>query len=295
MLRILLLLSGVFFCSTSVIIIRSSELPPALVAAYRLLFASILLSPVFFLAWRKHRKTFAATQLKRCLIPAGLLAVHFISWAWGARLTYVANATLIINLTPMVMPFLAHFLIREQVTRREILGTLIALSGVIVLSYGAFRIDPSYLKGNIVCFASMTTFAAYLAYGRINKDFPSIWLYMVPIYAMAALLCFAFSAASLDSLSIVSWREVALMLGMAVLPTTLGHVALNRSLRYFAAQTLAVVNLHQFVFAGILGWIIFSDVPPGSFFLAAALCVSGAVVVVREAARVAAERRRGKP
>lgn len=291
MLRFLLLLSGVFFCSTSVILILSSQLPPSLLAAYRLFFAAILLFPPFFLAWRKHREAFPLANLRRCIIPAILLAVHFISWTLGARLTYIANATLIINLTPAVMPFLAHFLIKEPVSRREILGTCVSLSGVVILSANAFSIDPQFLWGNVVCFASMTTFAAYLAYGRINKDFPSIWLYMVPIYALASLICFAYSAATLPSLMLPNWQEAGWMLSMALLPTILGHVALNHSLRHFDAQTLAVVNLHQFVFAGIMGWLIFDDIPPILFFISAVICITGAIMVVREAARIRRARR----
>ncbi|MDQ8183221.1 DMT family transporter [Pelagicoccus sp. SDUM812005] len=286
MLRFLLLLSGVFFCSTSVILIRSSSLPPALVGTYRLLFASILLLPIFLKSWSTHRAAVQPRLFLRCVIPAALLAIHLMSWAMGARMTYIANATLIINLTPAVMPLLAFFLIKEKVTRREILGTLVALSGVGILSANAFSINPDYLWGNIVCFASMITFAAYLAFGRINKDFPSIWLYMVPIYMIATVFCLLFSLATLDSVSLGSWEEAGWMLAMAILPTILGHVTLNNSLRYFTAQTFAVVNLHQFVSAGIMGWLIFGDTPPTTFYFAAALCVSGAIIVIHEAAKI---------
>ncbi len=286
MLRFLLLLSGVFFCSTSVIIIRSSSLPPALVGSYRLLFASILLLPIFLKSWQSHREQVDWRLFRRCLIPAALLAIHLMSWAMGARMTYIANATLIINLTPAVMPLLAFFVIREKVTRREILGTLVALTGVGILSANAFSINPEYLWGNVVCFASMIAFAAYLAFGRINKDFPSIWLYMVPIYIIATVFCFLYSLITLDSVWIGSWEEAGWMLAMAILPTIFGHVTLNSSLRYFTAQTFAVVNLHQFVSAGIMGWLIFSDAPPLTFYFAAALCVSGAVIVIHEAAKI---------
>ncbi|MDQ8196884.1 DMT family transporter [Pelagicoccus enzymogenes] len=294
MLRFLLLLSGVFFCSTSVILIRSSSLPPALVGSYRLLFASLLLLPIFLKSWHTHRERVQLRMFRRCLIPAALLSVHLISWALGARMTYIANATLIINLTPAVMPFLAFFLIKEKVTRREILGTLVALAGVAALSANAFSINPDYLLGNFVCFGSMITFAAYLAFGRINKDFPSIWLYMVPIYVVATALSFLFSLLTLDSISLGSWEEAGWMLAMAILPTILGHVTLNNSLRYFTAQTFAVVNLHQFVSAGILGWLIFSDTPPLTFYFAATLCVSGAVIVIHEAAKIRRAARKAK-
>jgi len=286
MLRFLLLLSGVVFCSTSIIFIRSSGLEPSLLATYRLAFAVALLSPLFYLNWRKHRATVKPRVFLRCIPPALLLAVHFISWTWGARMTYIANATLIINLTPAVMPFLAYFLIREHVTRREILGTFVAMIGVVVMAWNAFSIDPQYLWGNVVCFGSMITFAAYLAFARINRDFPSIWLYMVPINAIASACCLLYSFFTLDSVGLGSWEEAGWMLAMAVFPTILGHVTLNRSLRYFTAQTFAVVNLHQFVSAGILGWLVFSDVPPKTFFFAAALCISGAVIVIREVARI---------
>lgn len=292
MLRFLVLLSGVFFCSTSVILIRSSNLPPALVGSYRLLFAAVLLLPLFISSWRKHSETVNPRLFLRCIFPAILLAIHLISWAAGARMTYIANATLIINLTPAVMPLLAFFLIKEKVTRREILGTFVALGGVAILSANAFSINPDFLWGNMVCFGSMITFAAYLAFGRINKDFPSIWLYMVPIYMIAAALCFLFSILTLDSISIGSWEEAGWMLAMAILPTILGHVTLNNSLRYFTAQTFAVVNLHQFVSAGLMGWLIFNDTPPLTFYFAAALCVSGAIIVIHEAAKIRRAARR---
>ncbi|MBC2604505.1 DMT family transporter [Pelagicoccus albus] len=294
MVNFLILLSGVFFCSTSVILIKSSELPPALLAAYRLLFAVIILSPLFLRAWKRHESRVGLSQLKRCLMPGILLGLHFISWAAGARLTYSANATLIINLTPAVMPFLAFFLVKEKVTKKEVFGTLISLSGVVLLSLNAFSIDPDFLWGNLVCFGSMTLFAAYLAYGRLNKDFPSIWLYMIPVYAVGSAVCFLYSAATLPSLSIMNWREVGLMLAMAILPTTLGHVTLNRSLRHFAAQTLAVVNLHQFVFAGVMGWLAFADIPPVSFYPAAILCIAGAMVVIAETSKLSRRARKAK-
>lgn len=264
---------------------RLSELPSSLLALYRLLFAIILLSPIFLIKWRQYRSAIAARHLLRCIIPGLLLAVHFMSWAWGARMTFVANATLIINLTPVVMPFLVHFLIRESVTRREAMGTAVALCGVLLLSLDTFRLDVRYFWGNVICFASMFTFAAYLAFGRVNRRFPSIWLYMIPVYSVAAVVCLISSLVFLDSIALRSWEEAGWMMAMAVLPTILGHITLNKSLQFFAAQTLAVVNLHQFVFAGLMAWALFRESPPAVYYLAVTLCITGAVIVVREAAR----------
>jgi len=281
----LILILGVFFCSTSVILMRLSELPPAQLSAYRLLFATVILLPLFLKDWRAHSGKFKASMLKRCLLPAALLSIHLVSWTQGSRMTYIANASLIINLTPALMPFLAHFLIKERVKGREIAGTLVALSGVCLLSVNAFSIDAQYLWGNLICFASMCSFALYLAFARLNKDFPTIWLYMVPLYAIAGAMTLGYAAVSLPTILLPSWEEAGWMLCMALFPTILGHVTLNRSLRYIPAQSFSVVNLHQFVFAGIMGWLIFADLPPLAFYPSAALCIAGAALVIQESVR----------
>ena len=57
-----------------------------------------------------------------------MLAAHFITWAYGARMTLTAQASLIVNLAPVAIPFFLHWLLRERINCREILGTGLALS-----------------------------------------------------------------------------------------------------------------------------------------------------------------------
>jgi drug/metabolite transporter (DMT)-like permease len=40
-----------------------------------------------------------------------------------------------------------------------------------------------------MCLVSMLLFALYLALGRRNRDFPSVWLYVIPVYGQAAAVC----------------------------------------------------------------------------------------------------------
>ncbi|MFH1497513.1 MAG: DMT family transporter, partial [Verrucomicrobiota bacterium] len=186
---LLLLLLGVFGCSTAAIMIKASTTHPVLLSAARLLLSTLLLSPLFFRALAKHRGTLTRRQLRDTTLPAVLLAAHFISWTYGARMTLTAQASLIVNLAPVALPFILHALIGETVTRREIIGTIIAISGITALSARDAFSGGGDLPGNIVCFGSMLFFAWYLALGRRNRDIPSIWLYVVPVYLQAGLLC----------------------------------------------------------------------------------------------------------
>lgn len=276
-----LLATGVFACSTAVILIKASTVHPAVLSAWRLLIAAAILAPFFFYARRRERERFDWRSLRPSILPAALLALHFISWTAGARLTMAANATLIVNMVPLVMPFLLFFLLREGVNRVELAGTAVALAGVAVLVWGDYRLEPENLAGDLVCFVSMVLFALYLAYGRLNRGISSLWLYVVPLYAIAGIVCLVLSLPFANPFKLLPPREVLLLLGLGAIPTVLGHSLLNFSLKHIGGQAVSVCNLGQFLFAGTLAWWIFREAPHLPFYPAALLVVAGAILVVR--------------
>lgn len=259
-----------------------------LVGTYRLLLAALFLSPVFYRDWKRHRGEIKASDLLRLIIPAFFLAAHFASWALGARLTLVANASLIINLAPIAMPVFAFALVRERITRIEIFGTLVAIGGVVLLSWHDFSVGGENMKGNLVCFLSMLAFTAYLAFGLRGAKLPTVWLYVVPLYAIAGAMSFAVSFFTLDSVAVVEPVEMGRILALAIVPTILGHTILNQSLKRLKGQVVSVVNLHQFVFATITAFFVYGEVPSWSFVVAAMMCSFGAFIVVRESEKVKA-------
>ncbi len=292
MARYFMLLLGVFACSTSVLMIKASALHPAVLSAYRLLLAAVLLSPLFWRARHRHREQYTARHLWRSAVPGLVLGLHFISWAWGAQTTGAANASLIVNMVPVVMPLLVFVTAREVVTGREISGTLVALLGVFLLAASDFLISPKSLRGDLVCFVSMLLFSLYLVLGRRNRDFPDIWLYLVPLYAIAGLFCLLVSAFVVSPLTVYAPREYALGLGLAVVPTVIGHSCLNDAMKHLRGQIVGIFNLTQFIFAGLLAYMLFREAPQASFYIAGALVMGGAWIVISTTAKPDGEKKR---
>lgn len=252
-----------------------------LLATYRMLAAALILSPLFFRARKKHRGAFGAKELKRCLLPGILLAVHFITWIMGARLTWAANSSLIVNVIPVAMPFLLFFAIGERITRGEVLGTLIAICGVAVLAFESYQVDSELFIGDLICAGSMFLFAIYLMLGRKNKDFANLWLYVVPVYAIGGITCLllALLFANTDGeVPGIQWVYVA---GLTIVPTIFGHSLLNWGMKHLRGQLVAIVNLAQFIFAGIMGAVFLKEIPGSMFVLAAGLVVAGAIIAIR--------------
>jgi drug/metabolite transporter (DMT)-like permease len=279
-LRYMLLFLGVLACSTSAIFIRSSATDPFVLTALRLVIAFILLSPILFAQLRRHAGAFTGEHLRRTHAPAAVLALHLILWTLGARMTAVAQATLIVNLVPIALPFFLLWLARERINRTEVAGTVLAIAGLLVLSVKDALRGGGNLAGDAVCFASMLMFGLYLALGRRNRDFPSIWLYVIPVYGQAALLCVLVALPRMRTFEVGSAREWALMAGLGAIPTVCGHSLLNAAMRRIRGQIVSLCNVSQFVFAGIMGYLLFGEVPRGLFYVASAIVVAGVAVVV---------------
>ncbi len=269
--NIALLLLGVFASSTSFVFIRESTEAPVMLAAYRVLLTSILLSPLFI---RDVVKTYSGTLLhliKLAFLPGIILGMHFILWVIGARMTPGANATLIVSLVPLVMPVFMWMMYQEKVSRREIMATAIALLGMVLLSAGDFSVSTEYLLGDLVCFLSMILFGLYLAFARGSSRLPSIWLYLVPLYFIAGVFCFIVALFYSSPIHAYSSYELINIFALAVIPTIIGHSLLNYSMQNFRGQTVSLVNMGQFIFAGIIAYYLYIEVPTLEFWLASLL------------------------
>lgn len=281
-LRVLLLLVGVFACATAVIMIkaRPESMHPILLASYRLFVAAIVLTPVMVRDYLRHRERFAVGDLKATLLPGVLLGLHFVTWIIGAKDPPAANVSLIVNTVPIVMPFFLFFLVRERLNKAELLATLLVMAGLAVLAAKDFDLSGRFFVGDAICFVSMLLYAFYLALGRKNRQFATVWLYLVPLYYAAGVFCFVGALFFTNPIRPYSVHEVLLALGLGIIPTVVGHSTLNHSMRHIRGQVVSIVNLNQFVFAGVMGYLFYGEVPSWALYVAAACLVVGVLIVM---------------
>jgi drug/metabolite transporter (DMT)-like permease len=282
-LRYLLLFLGVFACSTSAVLIRMSATNPFVLTAARLAIAVVLLAPVLLFELRRHKGAFTGGHLRRTRLPAVVLAAHMLTWTLGARMTAVAQSSLIVNLVPVALPFFLLWVARERINRAEVAGTALTIVGLLVLSVKDAMAGGGGLAGDAMCLLSMLLFALYLALGRHNRDFPSVWLYVIPVYAQAALICLVVCLPWIRTLAGESASEWAILVALAAIPTVCGHSLLNLSMRRIRGQVVSLCNTSQFIFAGVMGFLLFGELPPAVFYVASAIVVAGVVIVVRAA------------
>jgi len=261
------------------------KLPPVYLASYRCLGAALILSPFFLRGLARNPGGFTRRHLLRCLLPGLLLGIHFVTWIIGADGPPAANSSLIVNMVPLVMPFVLFAIMRERPTRGELAGSALAIAGVIVMTASDFSFSPEHFRGDVLCLVSMCFFCVYLVLARRNRDFATVWLYLVPVYATAGIVCLAGGIAWGEPLLACPPGDLAIAAGLALVPTVIGHSTLNWSMRHLGAQAVGVANLGQVLFASTMAYFILNETPRGTTGLAAALIAGGIVVALRSAAR----------
>jgi drug/metabolite transporter (DMT)-like permease len=291
--RFLLMIAGVILGATAVIMIKASTEHPFLVSSYRLLIAALVLFPFYLRDLRNFNGEYGWRQIAWAVPPAVGLAVHFMSWVIGVRMTQVANASLIVNLTPVAMPFFVWIFFKEKINRNEVLGTVFTLAGLLVLSGSNFRLDKAGFLGDLICFGSMLAYALYLALGRKNGGRLSLWLYMVPLYFIAGLICLGCALFVINPIKAYTLPNVLYILGLGIIPTVFGHTIVNYSLKFFRGQVVSVTNLAQPLFSGVMGFIFFGEKPRPVMYLAAGLIFIG-ILIVLNGSRLHAMRSRAK-
>ncbi len=277
---LLVLLIGIIASGISFVFIRESVESSIMLSAWRSLLASLFLLPLYIRARRLYGDTSWLKVLSRSLLPGILLSIHFIAWNAGARLTSGANATLIVNLTPIVMPFLMFIQFRERIQRLELFATLLAMAGIVLLAYSDFSLSREHILGDLFCFASMLLFALYLTSARKHQQLASIWLYVVPMYAVAGVCSLLLASISEPIAPTMDTKNILMILSLAGISTVIGHTALNFSMQHLRGQTVTLLNLLQFVVAGVAAYFLYQELPSTLFYPASLLVLSGLILVV---------------
>jgi len=292
--NLVILVIGVFACATAPIMINMTRTPPVLMAALRMLVAAIILTPLFIRDLARGGEKFTRRDFARILLPGAMLAVHFITWIAGARMTRPTNCSLIVNMVPIAMPFFLFFMLGERITRPEVIGTALAIGGVALLTMAELEVSATHFQGDMLCRLSMLFLTYYLALGRKHRHAGSIWVYLVPLYAVGSAICLATAAltAAVPAIAAVmppqevTWEtftgyEPLLILALGAIPTVVGHSTLNYCMRHMRGQVVSILSLFQFVFVAVMAYLLWDKVPIHALYPACALLIAGAVIVLR--------------
>ena len=130
----LILMVGVLGVSASAILVRFSQAPSGVTAAYRLGWTVLLLLPVVLLRCRAELRRVTARDLVLCGASGVLLALHFLTWFESLKRTSVASSTVLVS-TEVIFTALGFALfLHGKIPRLGVWAILLAFGGSALLA-----------------------------------------------------------------------------------------------------------------------------------------------------------------
>lgn len=256
------LLFGACIIGCGPIFIRLAEAGPAAVGFWRLFLALPLLLPLAMAEQRAEgsgRGLLSAPQA--AWLAGALFAADLGFWHYGIRYTSVANATVLSNLTPVLVALAAWLLFKERPSRRLVLGLTLAVGGAVTMALarrGPLPPGANPPLGDLLSASTAIWYAGYfLAVRRARETVGAAKVMLVSGFAAMPLLLIGAWALGEPILpaTLIGW---AACVGLALMHVG-GQGSIAWSLGRLPASLAAVVVLIQPVVAAILGWIVFGE------------------------------------
>lgn len=275
------LIVGAMVIGLAPILVRLADAGPAAVGVWRLIFALPLLA---ILGARNTGKATFAPPSRAMVIAGAMFALDLGFWHYGLAYTSVANATVLTNLTPVVVTAFAWIFLKQPPRRLFLAAVALAVAGAWTMA-AAKGGSPGKapLLGDALSLATALWYALYmLSIGVARRTAGAtrimFWSSLVglPLLLVAAVAL----GEPLVPRHPGGWLA---LVGLGVVHVA-GQGAIAWALGRLPTAIASVVVLVQPVVAALLGWLLFAEAMGPWQALGAAIALAG-IVLAQWAAR----------
>jgi drug/metabolite transporter (DMT)-like permease len=277
------LLFGAVVIGLAPILARLTETGPAMAGFWRLLLALPLLALI------ARRGGEGLGRPSRLVVLAGVMfALDIGFWHYGLAYTSVAKATVLTNLTPVVVTLFAWIFLRQRPRALFVAAVALAVAGAATLALdkgGTPGRNPAL--GDALSLATALWYALYfLAVGEARKRDGATRVMFWSTLTGVPLLLAAGLALGEDLISegAAGWAACA---GLGLVHVA-GQGSIAWALGRLPTATASVVVLIQPVIAALLGWMLFAETLGPWQAVGAAVALTG-VLLAQHASRKAAQ------
>lgn len=274
---------GVLAVSTSAVFIRLADG----VSAFEIAFWRLVVATSVLLPFTRSSRAWGVVRdvgWMRLALYGGTLAVHFVAYNAALRFAPVAHVLPLLYTSTIMLAALSALTLGEPLRRAQLVGIILVLLGVIVLAGFEPQFNARIALGDSLALVSAAAYAAYSLVGRRERTRLPLFVYAVAVYGFAALwvLPFALVAAiqSGAGLARYDWNVVIALLGLGLIPNTLGHTLYNASVRRLNAAVANVIYTQEITGAIILAWLILGEIPSTNAIAGAGVMLLGILLVL---------------
>ncbi len=232
-----------------------------------------VLAMLLWLAPTMGTRMLHTRQLRMQLLRGALLIGSSLCFMTALKFIPLADATALNYLTPTLVIVLGIAVLRERLTGPRMAFVIAGLAGMLMIVQPGASL---FNFASLLALASAFFYAIYQVTTRmLAGEDPRVTLfYPALVGALLMTLVWPWFGSRID----VAWRDVALMATIGVLGT-IGHFLFILAFQRAPASALTPFTYIHLVFATLIGWLVFSDLPDALTFAGMALIAGSGLLL----------------
>ena len=261
------------------------RVPPWTLNTGRFAVSALILLP--WLLYRREPPPPRRTWLPLVLMSlTGVFAFNAVLYI-GLRYTSAINATLVNATTPVTTTLIAHFLIREEITRRRVVGIALSFIGIgWIVGRGSLAalLALNFNLGDVIVFFATSLWGFYMVMAKpmMRHMSPPALTAVTTILGALFLLPAAALELSAAPADFARPEVIAAILYLGIFPSFLSFTLWNRSIRTFGPSRASLAYNTLPLFAVILAGIFLGESLKLYQIVGGAIIIAGVVIGTRD-------------
>ncbi|WP_460269708.1 DMT family transporter [Bacillus sp. NEAU-Y102] len=261
-------------------------IPPLTLVWLRFIIAFVVLYFILKIAEKKQKKK-ATIRKKDWLLFAWIGFIgYFISITCqfiGTKLSDAHTGSLVTSATPAFMVIFAALILKEKLTARRLLSTVIATIGVIIVIGWDIEIG-SYFIGTIILVGAAITWALLSIYVKIASiQFSSLvittYAIFFSLFFITPFMIWELQAASIGT---VNTYVILGVLYLGIVSTAGAFFLWNKGLELLDASIGSLFFFFQPIVGSLLGWLLLNETLNSNFFIGGILIICSVLITTFE-------------
>ncbi|WP_318582340.1 DMT family transporter [Bacillus paranthracis] len=261
-------------------------IPPLTLVWLRFIIAFVVLYMILKITEKKQKKT-VTIRKKDWLLFAWIGFIgYFISITCqfiGTKLSDAHTGSLVTSATPAFMVIFAAIILKEKLTARRMLSTIIATIGVIIVIGWDIEIG-SYFIGTIILVGAAITWALLSIYVKIaSAQFSSLvittYAIFFSLFFITPFMIWEFQSNSIEHMNLY---VVLGVLYLGIVSTAGAFFLWNKGLELMDASIGSLFFFFQPIVGSLLGWLLLNETLNNNFFIGGILIICSVFITTFE-------------
>ncbi|EOP11709.1 MULTISPECIES: DMT family transporter [unclassified Bacillus (in: firmicutes)] len=261
-------------------------IPPLTLVWLRFIIAFVVLYVILKIAEKKQKKK-VTIRKKDWLLFAWIGFIgYFISITCqfiGTKLSDAHTGSLVTSATPAFMVIFAAIILKEKLTARRLLSTIIATIGVIIVIGWDIEIG-SYFIGTIILVGAAITWALLSIYVKIaSARFSSLvittYAIFFSLFFITPFMIWEFQSSPIEHMNMY---VVLGVLYLGIVSTAGAFFLWNKGLELMDASIGSLFFFFQPIVGSLLGWLLLNETLNSNFFIGGILIICSVFITTFE-------------